>query len=208
MTDITDCFFENTSYEIKIWKSIILNVSQVNMSERWDEWDVLDPSVSIDGVDCYRSEHQPLNRAYYSHKLNHAGLRYLIALSMGSGRKKIVWWGGGVPCGSNPDLTLAREIFVQLLEPRERALADLGFQDPRFFKTPIARPQTDWDTEFNRQHKAEMACHETINKRIKQFGILRDFRHAKDSKHKLAFGAIIQITQLCLEDQPLFKSHF
>ena len=120
MTDITDCFFENTSYEIKIRKFIILNVSQVNMSERWDEWDVLDPSVSIDGVDCYRCEHQPLNRAYYSHKLNHAGLRYLIALSMGSGRKKIVWWGGGVPCRvkSRPDAS-SRDICPIVRAPRK-----------------------------------------------------------------------------------------
>jgi len=41
----------------------------------------------------------------------------------------------------SPDLTLAREIFVQMLEHRERALADLGFQDPRFFKPrlPVLR---------------------------------------------------------------------
>ena len=119
-------------------------------------------------------------------------------------RKRIVWWGGGVPCGSNPDLTLARAIFVNKLSPGERALAVLGFQDARFFKTPIAHPVSNLDTEFNRQHKAEMACHETINKRIKQFSIMRDFRHPDDEKHRLAFAAIIQITQLCLEDQPLF----
>ena len=138
----------------------------MNFEERYDNWNDLDPFVSIDGVDCFRAEHRPLNRAYYSHKLNHAGLRYLIALSMGS-TKRIVWWGGGVPCGANPDLNLARDIFVPLLKRGERALADLGFRDALYFKIPISQPMGDWDYEFNRQHKYEMACHKTINKRIK-----------------------------------------
>jgi hypothetical protein len=144
-----------------------------------------------------------LNKNYFSHKFHHAGLRYLIACSVGTTRK-IIWWGGGVACGSNPDLKIAREQFVSILKPGERCLADKGFPDERYFKTPFFRPVTDFAFTFNRQHKLEMACHESINKRIKQFAILRSFRHGADFKHNIVFGAIIQITQLCLEDEPMY----
>ena len=47
--------------------------------------------------------------------------------------------------------------------------------------------------------------HETVNKRFKQFGILRRiFRH-NVNKHQPAFAAVVVITQLSLENgEPLF----
>ena len=106
----------------------------------------------IDGVDCFRDEHRPMNKDYFSHKFHHAGLSYLIACSLGP-KRKIIWWGGGVPCGKNPDLNIAREKFVSKLEHKERCLADKGFMDDRYFKTPFARSTTQFTAVFNQQHK-------------------------------------------------------
>ena len=99
---------------------------QVHFEDRWDHWEILDGSCTIDGVDCFRDEHRPMNKDYFSHKFHHAGLRYLIECSLGTNRK-IFLWGGGVPCGSNPDLKIVHEQFVSNLEPQGRCLADKGF---------------------------------------------------------------------------------
>jgi hypothetical protein len=69
--------------------------------------------------------------------------------------------------------------------------------------TPIANAVTEGARLFNRQHKAAMARHENVNKRIKQFNVLRSWRHKDDEKHKLCFGAILNLTQISLHFQPL-----
>lgn len=55
-------------------------------------------------------------------------------------------------------------------------------------------------------HKRIMSRHETVNKRIRQFKILNDiFRH-NIQNHPLIFHAIVNITQLMIENgEPLFK---
>ena len=83
-------------------------------------------------------------------------------------------------------------------------LADKGYRDgDSTFRTPIANATTEGARLFNRQHKAAMARHENVNKRIKQFNVLRSWRHKDDEKHKLCFGAILNITQISLHFQPL-----
>ena len=82
-------------------------------------------------------------------------------------------------------------------------MADAGYRGDSHFKCPFPRPLTDKARKFNSQHKDFMSRHETINKRIKQFQCMRDWRHG-DSEHKRCFAAVINITQLCIEEQPLF----
>ena len=120
------------------------------------------------------------------------------------GQERIIIFWGGVPCGKNPDLKIARDEFIGILENGERCFADKGDQDQKNFKTLFVRPITEFAKTFNQQHKKEMACHEHIKKRIKQFKILQSFRHQADFKHNIVFGAIIQLTQLTLEDEPSF----
>ena len=96
----------------------------------------------------------------------------------------------------NPDLKIARDEFIGILENGESCFADKGFQDQNYFKTPFIRPITEFAKIFNQQHKKEMACHEDINKRIKQFRILQSFRHRADFKHNIVFGTIIQLEGL------------
>jgi hypothetical protein len=54
---------------------------------------------------CPIEEPSPFDKGFYSHKINHAALKYEIGLSLTESR--IVYLSGGVPAGM-PDITLAR----------------------------------------------------------------------------------------------------
>jgi hypothetical protein len=82
-------------------------------------------------------------------------------------------------------------------------LAEGGRDNNIYFHTPFTKAETEAARDFNRKHKMLMSRHEMINKRIKQFDILRRYRHNNDQKHMVCFGAIINITQLALEVEPL-----
>lgn len=151
--------------------------------------------TSVDGVDFKINEPKPFDAKWFSHKFYHAGLRYEIALSLRKG--EIVWASVGYPCGSFADLTIARELFVDFLEPGERSMADEGYKDLRYFLLPNA---------FNNiRHKRIMSRHETINKRIKQFKVLAETYRHDLVKHKLCFHAVVNLTQLTIKyEEPLF----
>lgn len=54
-------------------------------------------------------------------------------------------------------------------------------------------------------HKRVMSRHETVNKRIKQFKIIKySFRHNVE-KHPMVFYAVVNLVQLMIENrEPLF----
>jgi hypothetical protein len=80
----------------------------------------------------------------------------------------------------------------------ERALADKGYADPNYFIFPQFNVP-------NARHKLIMARHETVNRRLKQFGVLGQvFRH-KLQLHPRCFKAVINLTELMIENgEPLF----
>lgn len=125
--------------------------------------------TTIDGVDFKINEPAPFSAKWFSHKFKAAGLRYEIGLCIRTGH--IVWANGGA-CS---DLKMANDLFVQFLDAGERCVADKAYRNPRHFITPKAIGV--------QRHRRLMSCHETINKRIKQFNILvAPFRHDL-SKH-------------------------
>lgn len=152
--------------------------------------------VSIDGVDFRINEPSPFNPSFFSHKFKSAGLRYEVGLCLRTGH--IVWAYGGFPCGAYPDLKIARELFVDFLEPGERAMADRGYNDPTYFLLP--------DPHNSTRHKTIMGRHETVNKRLRQFNILASkFRHEK-SLHEKCFHAVVNLTQITIKkEEPLFS---
>lgn len=133
---------------------------------------------------------------WFSHKFRGPGLIYEIGLNICTGH--IVWVHGGYPCGLYPDLRLAREAYVLSVNPGERTLADHGYNDAQYFIRKTANN--------HQQHTLIMARHETVNKRLKQFNILRyPFRHARD-KHPMALHAVANLTQLMIQNgHPLFS---
>lgn len=150
---------------------------------------------SLDATDFKILEPTPFSPQWYSHKFKGPGLRYEIALNIRTGN--LVWTNGGYPCGSCSDLTSAREAYVLLVDPGEKTVADGVYKDENFF---ILR------TSMNEQeHKKIMSRHETVNKRMNQFNILKNvYRHPLE-KHPSVFLAVANLTQLMIENgHPLF----
>lgn len=83
--------------------------------------------VSVDGTDFAIREPKPFSPKWFSHKLNGPGLRYEVAICIQTGVP--VWINGPFPCGSWPDLRIARNALVDALDPGEYYLADGGYRD-------------------------------------------------------------------------------
>lgn len=154
--------------------------------------------VSLDGTDFLIQEPTPFSPKWWSHKLNHAGLRYEVGICIRTGH--IVWAYGGKPCGEWSDLTLARHAYIYAVEENEKTLADKGYMDREYFVNSRYYP------ESARTQKQIMARHESVNSRLKQFGVLRNaYRHSVES-HPTCFMAVANIVQVSLEfETPLYS---
>lgn len=147
-------------------------------------------------MDFKIQEPSPFSTSWFSHKFKGPGIRYEVGLCIKTG--SIVWKFGGYPCGKFPDLKLAREAYIWSIEDGEKTIADKGYNDQRFFILP-----NDTNSRF---HKMIMSRHETVNKRIRQFNILKQtFRHSLELHPKI-FHAVVNITQLNIQNgEPLFN---
>lgn len=80
-------------------------------------------------------------------------------------------------------------------------LADKGYRDSKFFLLPN---QTNCHT-----HKIIMSRHETVNKRLRHYKILKDTFRNSIEKHPTVFHAVVNLTQLSIENgEPLFPVAF
>lgn len=179
-----------------IFSFTLYSLIQIRWDDRLSNPDIHE-NVSIDGVDFPIFEPTPFNKKWYSFKHNGPGLRYEIGLSITTG--KIIWAHGGVPCGMFSDLKLAREIFVHILDPGEKAIADRGYMDKKYFCTPQYNPQYPNISTI-------LARHETINRRLKQWRCLgTKFRHQL-KRHPMCFHSVLNITEIMIENgYPLFE---
>lgn len=109
-----------------------------------------------------------------------------------------MWKHGGYPCGAYPDLKLARDAYIHSVDRGEMTLADKGYKDNRFFLLP---------NELNgNYHKKIMARHETVNKRLRQYKILKNTFRNTLKKHPTVFHAVVNLTQLTIQyEEPLFS---
>ena len=118
----------------------------------------------------------------------------------------IVWINGPFPCGLFNDLKIFLECGLKdHLDEGERVEADDGYSgaDPDYAK---ARSSV-WHPERNNDKRNTVrARHETVNKRLKQFGALSSiFRHDA-RKHQSVFEAVAVLTQLSIDGgEPLFE---
>jgi len=160
--------------------------------------------VSVDGTDLPVPEpSRPIDPKWYSHKINRAALRYKLAIGIHTGW--IVWVNGPFPAGEWNDLNIARHALVHFLHDNEHYIADGGYRDGgQWSITPTGRHDF-----ADRQRSVVRSRHETINLKLKQWNILAVmFRHPLE-KHRLAFRAVANITQLGLQtDRPAFEIHY
>jgi hypothetical protein len=100
----------------------LLDMSQMEWENRYRGDNGSHCLVSVDGTDFGIYEPSPFSPKWYSHKLNGPGLRYEIAICIQTGEP--VWINGPFPCGSWPDLRIARNALVDALDAGEYYLAD------------------------------------------------------------------------------------
>ena len=163
--------------------------------------------MSVDGTDFQINEPWPYskeeNKKYYSHKIKEPGLRYEVAVSIQHG--DIVWINGPFICGKWNDLGIFRNGLMHYLDRNERVEADKGYagEDPSTTKTPSGFTRVKKNLKLQGKVRAR---HETVNKRFKQFGALRNiFRHDM-RKHSCVFRAVVCITQISInQGEPLFS---
>lgn len=153
--------------------------------------------VTIDGTDMpVESMFDP---KFCSHKFKSNGLKFEVGVCIETG--DIVWINVPFRCGMG-DITIARQAVISALEDGEMAEADGGYRgEPFYIKVPKDATSAE---EFDMKNVAR-SRHETANKRLKIYGILKKaFRHDL-TKHSAVFRAVAVITQLNINHGfPLF----
>jgi hypothetical protein len=103
------------------------------------------------------------------------------------------------------DIMIFRDALLSELDEGERVEADDGYlgESPRYVKCPAsitADPTTDAMQSHVRRRQ------ETVNKRFKQWNILKHVYRNDITQHGNAFRLIAIVTQLCIDSgEPLFQ---
>ena len=164
-----------------------------------------DVLVTVDGTDFMIPQLTPFWTGWFSHKFKGPGLRYEVCLCILTG--DIVLVHGPFPCGKYADITIFRHALKHFLGEGERAEADSGYihESPGFVVVPDALV----GEEHARMKSRIRSRQETVNKRFKQWGCLKQvFRHKEDlaRQHSSCFRAVAVITQLAIDNgEPLFS---
>ena len=121
-------------------------------------------------------------------------------------RDEIVWVRGGV-AGSVHDITIARQCFTQHLLPGEAALGDKGYQDSNgHFITPVkGSALSEEDEHWNNAVEKKRKRIERVNKRVKEFRIVKEPFRNDTAKHAKVFRVVCKITNVKLLFWPLNK---
>jgi hypothetical protein len=150
--------------------------------------------MTVDGVDFPIEEPIPFDSDWCSHKFKKAGLRYEMAVCIQTG--DIVWVKGPFKCGKWPDVKIFKTFLMQRLADDEMVEADKGYRG----RNIKARTPDDCVSQVDRAAKVRaLMRHETVNRRLKQWGCMQQrWRHARE-KHKIAFCAVVVCTQTAFD---------
>jgi hypothetical protein len=156
--------------------------------------------VSVDGTDFQIPYH---GRKFHSHKYKFgSALRYEVAVCILTG--ELVWINGPYPAGRWNDIAIFRNALKSMLDPGERVEADDGYrgESPGFVKCPQSIGQLAITESMQSLVRRR---HETVNKRFKQWGILKQVFRGDISKHNQVFRFVAIVTQIAIENgEPLF----
>lgn len=160
--------------------------------------------MSVDGTDFRIQNQYPFWSGWFSFKFNGPGLRYEIGLCIQTGW--IVWVNGPFAPGPWPDINIFRGWLKRHLAVGECVEADQGYRgDPQ-----VHCPLDHCDHLFQWESKFDVrARHETVNRRIKDFHVMKNqFRHDIE-KHVHCFNAVAVITQLNIQSfEPLYQVEY
>ena len=161
-----------------------------------------DALTSVDGTDCKVPNYKPFWKGWYSHKFNHSGVRWEVAICLRTG--EVVWIHGPFPCGRWPDILVFRHALISHMDVDEKAEADDGYiGEPTKTLTPKINSQNQSDAQY-RQYTCNRQ--ETINKRFKDWKCLGKMLRHSLQKHSTMFRAVAVICQLSVTNgEPLFQ---
>ena len=150
--------------------------------------------LTVDGTDFKIQQPTVFSTRWFSHKFKGPGVRYEVAVSIKGG--DICWTNGPFPCGAWPDISIFRSGLMEKLRPGERVEADRGYRGQA---DKVRVPDQFENLEEKQKKQRARSRHETVNRRFKQFKILKhDFRHSLQ-KHKSVFHAVVVLTQLSIK---------
>lgn len=172
-------------------------------------------SLEVDGVDFKIQEPWPYNKfkskIWYSHKFNGPGLRYEVGVCIKTDH--IVWTHDPFPTGKHSDAELEnilmliysflvwQEILKKIKQADDEYLR--AGNNPLLAKVPGAFAA---DRSKLVVQSTVRACHETVNKRFKQWEALSGVFCHPLHKFSIVFDAVVLSTQLSLENgEPLFQ---
>ena len=170
-------------------------------NNKYDEFFLL----SVDGVHCriYEPRTQP-SSGWYSKKFNKAGLTYELGVAIY--HNKIVWINGPFPAGQN-DIKVFRKGLKDKIPEGCRAIGDDGYRGE---PSKVSTKNEYHSSEVRQFGNRARARHETVNSRLKAFGVLNQVFRSKGGsrmeKHKGVFEACCVIVQYELDNGSyLFK---
>jgi hypothetical protein len=194
----------------RVWRYIQAIQALKSKKIRWifdegnyDEYFIL----SVDGVHCriYEPRTQP-SSGWFSKKFNNAGLTYELGVAVHHNR--IVWMNGPFPAGQN-DIKVFRKPngLMSKIPDNCRAIGDEGYRGE---PSKVSTKNTYNDDEIKAFENRVRARHETVNSRLKAFGVLNQIFRSKGQsrmeKHKSVFEACCVIVQYELDNgSALFK---
>ena len=119
----------------------------------------------------------------------------------------LVWIQGPYPASDYTDITNFNKVLRNFLEPGERVEADEGY---RGHPDKIKCPGNDANPVENRAMQGRVrAHHETLNGRLKNWGILSQVFRLHIMMHGDVFQGCAVVTQLTIQDgEPLFEVEY
>ena len=146
--------------------------------------------MSVDGTEFKITEPSPFNPVWFSHKFQGPGLRYELGIAIQTGW--ICWLAGPFPPGEFNDQEIFKLGLMNYLSPGEKVEVDDGYRGP----IPI-RPKSDFggNDEWMKMKAEACARHKTVNRNLKEFGILGSRFHHSRHKHHLVVFAVTAIRQ-------------
>jgi hypothetical protein len=144
--------------------------------------------------------------AFTSHKYTgKSALRYELGVDILVGN--LVWIQGPYPAGKFTDIKMFNKVLRNFLEPGERVEADEGYRD---HPDKIKCPGNDANPAENGAMQGRVRVrHETLNGRLKNWGVISlVFRH-RIMRHGDVFRACVVVTQLTAENgEQLFEVEY
>lgn len=114
----------------------------------------------------------------------------------------MVWYSGAHACGNMPDLKIFRECGLKklLTLADEKCIADGTYKDGTISS------KYNGNHEWKKAKSRMRARHESVNRRIKTFALLRKKFSFDLDKHNLVFESALFLTQISLKYEPLMDS--